>query len=135
MTQCAYVHDFYVYTHSIILHIDWAEQYGKMVKMFNFHTNLLVRLTREIADYFIQQGKSFLQVDAPQNALICSNHARNLEIGANVRDKMEPNRNSTEPSPPQPDFREHLDLLEGNDGLICQAETAVCEQEISLENS
>jgi len=133
--QYPYVHDLYIYAHNIALHVDWADKYVKMLKMFNFHTSLLVRLTRDIAGYFIKRGQTFLQADMPQNALICFNHARNLEIGANVRDKMEPNLNSTEPSCPQPDFREHLDLLEGNNGLICQAETAVRAQEHPLQIS
>jgi hypothetical protein len=128
------VHDFYIYTHNIALHLEWADDYGKIVKMFSFHTNLLVRLTREIANYFIKRGQMFLTVDAPQDALICFNHARDLEIRANLRDKIPPNPNSTEPTDPQPDFRDHLDLLEGNNGLICQAETAVRTQEGPLPN-
>ncbi len=132
---CPHVHDIYIYAHNILLHVDWADNYEKLLKMFNFHTNLLVRLTRDIAWYFIKRGQMFLEVNAPQNALICFNHARNLEIGANVREKMEPNRNTTEPNPPQPDFREHLDLLEGDDGLIYQAETAAREQEHALQSS
>jgi hypothetical protein len=93
--------------------------------MFNFRTSLLIRLTRDIAGYFIKRGQMFLEVDAPQDALVCFNHASNLKIQANVRNKMKPNPNSTETSSPQPDFREHLDILEGNNTLFCQAETAV----------
>jgi dihydrofolate reductase len=135
--QYPYVHDFYLYTHNIVLHLEWGEKYGKMLKMFNFHTNLLVRLTRDIADYFIKRGQMFLNVNVndSQKALEYFKHAQNLEIAANAREKIEPNSNGTEPSPPQPDFREHLDVLEGDNGLISQAETAIRKQEQPLQSS
>jgi hypothetical protein len=136
MRECPYIYNFYIYAHNIALHVEWADPYdSKMLKMFNFHTTLLLRLTRDIAGHFIEQGKMFLQVGAPQDALTLFNHARNLEIGANVREKIKPNSNSTEPIYAQPDFRDHLDLLEGDDGLISQAEAAARAQEYPLENS
>jgi hypothetical protein len=135
VSQYPHVHDFYIYAHNITLHFDWADEYVKYVKMFSFHTNLLVRLTRDIANYFIKRGQMFLEVDAPQDALICFNHAQNLEIRANIRDKIPSNPNSRERTDLQPDFRDHLDLLEGKNGLICQAETAIRIQGLPLENS
>jgi dihydrofolate reductase len=133
--QYPYVRDFYVYTHNIALHVEWADQYPpKMLKMFNFHTTLLLRLTRDIAGHFIERGNMFLSDDAPQNALSLFKHARKLEIGANVREKIKPSLNSTEPNYSQPDFRDNLDQLEGSNGLICQAEAAVHAQGLSLEN-
>ncbi|CAF1245069.1 unnamed protein product [Rotaria sordida] len=103
--------------------------------MFNFPTVLLVRLTRDISAYFIKQGKMYLQVDAPQNALTCFNHARNLEIQANERDKGKLNSNTKEPNCSHIDFREHLDMLEGDGGLISRAKEAVRTKEYSLEDS
>ncbi|UJR10965.1 hypothetical protein I4U23_015150 [Adineta vaga] len=113
-----YVHDIYIYAHNIGLHVDWADHYIKLIKMFNFHTNLLVRLTRDISKYFIERGKIFLSVDEPRHALKCLEHAQKLEIEANRREKMKPNLQQTETYFVQPDFRDNLDQLEGTNGLI-----------------
>ncbi|CAF3868402.1 unnamed protein product [Rotaria sp. Silwood1] len=98
-----------------------------MLKLFNFHTDLLARLTRDIANYFIKRGQMLLnsEVDMPKEALICFKHAQKLEIVANERDKMKPNLKHPEKNYAQPDFRDHLDLLEGDNGLISKAEEAI----------
>jgi hypothetical protein len=101
--------------------MEWEEQHELKLKMFRFHTNLLLRLTRDISYYFIQRGQTFLDADLPQNALTCFNHAKTLEIRANIREKIQTNSNNDEPTSPLPDFRDRLDLLEGDDGLICRA--------------
>ena len=136
LSKCPYIHNFYIYAHSIALHIDWSESYPRgLLKMFNFHITLLLRLTRDISSHFIEHGKMFLLVDDPQNALALFNHARNLEIGANKREKMPPNPKSKEPNYAQPDFRGNLDLLEGHNGLIAQAVAAVRAKGIPVEDS
>ncbi|CAF2942321.1 unnamed protein product [Rotaria sp. Silwood2] len=131
------IHDVYIYAHNIALHVDWADKYIGMLKLFNFHTDLLVRLTRDIANYFIKRGQILLnpEVDMPKEALICFKHAQQLEIVANIREKMKPNTKHPEKDYAQPDFRDHLDLLEGKNGLISKAEEAIREQDGCLEAS
>jgi hypothetical protein len=81
---------------------------------------------RDISDYFIQQGKTYLEhLDDAHNALKYFKHAWNLETRANERNKMEPNTKSTERPRIQPDFRRNLNLLEGENGLIRRAENAL----------
>ena len=136
VSQFSLVHHFYIYTHNIVLQLEWADEYPvKMVKMFNFPTDLLLRLTRDIAAHFIEQGKSFLSIDAPDYALPLFDQARKLEITANERQKRQSNPNGEQSNQPLSDFRDHLDQLEGNKGLICQAEEALRKQECSLEST
>ena len=129
----SYVHGFYIYTHNILLHRDWTEKYSTMIKMFTFHTNLLLRLTRDIAYHFIERGRWFLSLDAADNALKLFEHAQKLEMVANAREKRLSNSDGSQWNPPPPDFRDHLDLLEGEQGLIAKAEEAMRKQELSLE--
>lgn len=114
------IHKVYIYAHNLVSHARWADDYITMVRMFNFHTNLLVRLTRDISYDYIEQGQTFFSRNLPHEALTCFMRAQNLEIAANRRDKMD--ENSTEP-----DFRERLDQLEGENGLIAQAKRAIRE--------
>ena len=105
-----YVHKVYVFAHNLLDHV------------------LLVRLTRDISYDFIEHGQSFLQINAPKYALPYFIHARNLEIAANRRDKTDPNSN-------EPDFRERLNILEGENGLIYKTKEAIQSQNHSLETS
>jgi hypothetical protein len=106
-------------------HRDWASEYVECLQMFDHQVDLLVRLMRDISDYFIQQGKAYLNLEDAHNALKYFKHAWNLETRANEKDKMKPNTKSTEKPPVQPDFRLNLDLLEGENGLIRRAEKAL----------
>lgn len=135
VSKYSYIHDFYIYTHNILLHRDWTEPYEAMIQMFTFHTNLLLRLTRDIGYHFIEQGRMFLSINAPDDALTLFNHAQKLEIVANEREKRLSNWDKKQSKPPPPDFRDHLDLLEGEQGLIARAEKALRGQEFSLETS
>lgn len=137
-----YIHNYYIYTGNILLHLDWADRFSTMIKMFNFPTNLLLRLIRDIAYHFIEQGRVFLSLDAPNEALTLFNQAKNLEMVANVREARQPNSNGRQsnsngqqPNAPLPDFRDHLDLLEGAQGLIAQATDAIYRQGGSMETS
>ncbi|CAF4641571.1 unnamed protein product [Rotaria sp. Silwood1] len=106
-------------THSVLINI-WFDKTSD--SPFNN-----ARLTRDIANYFIKRGQMLLnsEVDMPKEALICFKHAQKLEIVANERDKMKPNLKHPEKNYAQPDFRDHLDLLEGDNGLISKAEEAI----------
>lgn len=127
--QYPHIHNFYIYTHNISLHIDWAEKYGQRLKMFNFHTNLLIRITRDISDYFFEEGNLLRQFGFPREALTYFELARDLEIAANNREIIKPDPNSTKSSPSQSDFCRRLALLEGDNGLISQAKKAVRTQQ------
>ena len=118
------VQSFYIYCFKMAEHVHWAIKHVGILQMFDHQINLFVQLTRDIASYLIEQGRMFLNIDAPKEALACFNHARTLEIRANVRDKMPPNPRDWAPRP-QPDVRTRLDLLEGDSGLIRQAEKAI----------
>jgi hypothetical protein len=119
------IHSFYIYCFKMINHCGWASEYDTCLQMFDHQIDLLVRLMRDISEYFIKQGSIFLEHDDPHNALKYFNHAWNLEKRANEKDKMKPNTKSTEKPPVQHDYRRHLDLLEGENGLIRRAERAL----------
>jgi hypothetical protein len=125
VNQYQLIHSFYIYCFKMIKHRDWASDYLSCLQMFDHPIDLLVRLMRDISEYFIEQGKTNLQFNDAKNALKYFNHARNLEIQANKKDKMKPNTKHTGRPSVQPDFRRHLDLLEGENGLIRRAENAL----------
>lgn len=106
-----------------------------MLNMFDFLTIVLVRLTRGISGHLIERGRMYLQVEVSQEALLCFKQAQKLEIRAKVQNNMECNNNTARQRCFKPDFREHPDLLEGDDGLLSQTETASREQGHSLESS
>ncbi|CAF3090573.1 unnamed protein product [Rotaria sp. Silwood2] len=80
---------------------------------------------RDISAYFIEQGKGYLICNDPNNALKYFKHAWNLETRANEKDKVPPNTKSKEKHVVQKDCRTRLNLLEGENGLIRQAEKAL----------
>jgi len=120
-----FIHSFYIFCFKMVNHRDWASEYVECLQMFDHPVDLLVRLMRDVSDYFIQQGKAYLNLDDARDALKYFKHAWNLETRANEKDKMKPNTKSTEKPPVQPDFRLNLDLLEGENGLIRRAEKAL----------
>lgn len=120
-----HVHHFYIFTHNILLHMDWAADYRSYLKMFDHPTDLLVRLTRDISSYFIQQGEYFMQVNAPEDALLCFSHARNLETYANERDNMGSYGSLTTQHNTRREFLVNLNRLEGDNGLISRAEAMI----------
>jgi hypothetical protein len=59
----------YVFCHNIEFHIDWALEYRDYIHIFNFDSDLLERMTRDIAEYFIERGKRIRQDNDLQGAL------------------------------------------------------------------
>lgn len=47
----------YVFCHNIANNMGWAMDYIGYIQMFNFDSELLERLTRDIAEYFIERSK------------------------------------------------------------------------------
>ncbi|CAF1488946.1 unnamed protein product [Adineta ricciae] len=127
-----YVHDIFIFAHGLAAHTDWTADYKQMVKMFRFHTTLLIRLTHEITKYFIKQGKNYLQIGDGSSALKYFKQAQKLEIEANRRSKT--TWNAVETYSNQPDYRRHLNLLEGSNGLIAQAENIMRHQELPVQS-
>jgi hypothetical protein len=119
------IHSFYIFCFKMVDHCGWASEYVECLQMFDHPVDLLVRLMRDISEYFIKQGEQFLRDKDPHNALKYFQHSLNLEKRANERDKMKPNTKNSGKPLVQPDFRRNLDLLEGENGLIRQAERAL----------
>ena len=58
----------YVYCHSIGLQIDWALEYRDYIQIFDHEADLLARMIRDIADYFVMISKRMLDEDPPNNS-------------------------------------------------------------------
>ncbi|CAF0947996.1 unnamed protein product [Rotaria sp. Silwood1] len=88
--QYPLMHSFYIFCFKMTKHADWALDYTNCLQMFDHPIDLLVRLMRDISTYFIEQGKLYLEVNDPHNALKYFKHAWNLETRANEKDKVPP---------------------------------------------
>lgn len=133
--QYSFVHNIYIYAHNLLLHVDWVCNYLGLVKTFDFPVSLLVRLTRDISKHFIDRGSTLLKINAAKHALTCLQHAEQLEHAANRREQMRNNATDNTTFGVQPVFRDHLDLLQGGNGLINRAVVALREQEEPIETS
>ena len=117
------VHRFYFFCAIIENYVDFAMDYLGCLIIFDFELDLLVRLARDISNDIISQGKEYLNnLNEPKNALKCFQAARTLNITANTLDRL----NSS--------FYEHLRMLEGENGLIRQAENMLDPQRPPDEN-
>lgn len=58
----------YVFCHSIENQMDWALEYSDYIQIFTHDADLLVRMIRDMADYFVFIGKRLLDEDPPNNA-------------------------------------------------------------------
>jgi hypothetical protein len=68
----------YVFCHNIEWQMDWGMEYLDYVQMFNFDSELLERMTRDIAEYFIERGKRLRQDNDLEGALQRLNWAKRL---------------------------------------------------------
>lgn len=59
----------YIFCHNIELHMHWVMDYVDYVQMFNFDSEVLERMTRDIADYFVERGKRLRQDNDLEGAL------------------------------------------------------------------
>jgi hypothetical protein len=55
----------YVFCHSIEKNADWILEYPEYILPFTFDADLLVRMIRDIADYFVVESKRLLEVNPP----------------------------------------------------------------------
>jgi len=58
----------YVFCHNVEYQMHWALEYSEYIQIFNHDADLLVRMIRDIADYFVMIGKRLLDEDPPNNA-------------------------------------------------------------------
>jgi len=76
----------YVLCASIMHNMKWAFNYIEHIQLFDFDTDLFIRLTRDIADYCVRQGKERMKDDDPKQALDYFSNARKLSLRANMID-------------------------------------------------
>ncbi|CAF0855761.1 unnamed protein product [Rotaria sordida] len=58
----------YVFCHEISFHIDWALDYRDYIQIFNFDADLLSRMTRDMAEYFLTESKRLLEESPPNSS-------------------------------------------------------------------
>jgi hypothetical protein len=117
-----YVHSFYFFCAIIENYVDFAYDYLSCLQIFNMEIDLLIRLTREISKDIIEQGKGYMNLNDPKNALKCFETARTLHMTANRIDTLNPS------------VYEVLRMLNGyagNIGLIQQAQDMLNQQQQS----
>jgi hypothetical protein len=59
----------YVFCHNIEYHMEWGMDYAEYVQMFNFDSELLERMTRDIAEYFIDRSSRLREDNDLRGAL------------------------------------------------------------------
>ncbi|UJR25891.1 hypothetical protein I4U23_007239 [Adineta vaga] len=114
------VHSFYIFCALIEKHAEFAADYLSCLSMFDNEIDLLVRLTRNISKDIITQGKDYLNLKCPNDALKCFENARILNITANAVDTLN--------DPVYSQLR-ILDNYEGNIGLIQIAKNMFNQQQ------
>jgi hypothetical protein len=112
-----WVHSFYFFCAIIENYVEFAYDYLSCLMIFNFELDLLVRLARDISEDIIKQGRVYMDLNEPKNALKCFEAAQTLNMTANTMDRL----NSS--------FHAHLRILNGNTGLIQQAKNMLNEQQ------
>jgi tetratricopeptide (TPR) repeat protein len=83
-----YVHRFYIFCGDIKKYVEFGMDYASCLQMFDFETDLLVRLARDISSDIIEQGKIYMEINDAENALKCFEHSLTLNINANEIDKL-----------------------------------------------
>jgi hypothetical protein len=61
----------YVFCHAIELNMDWIPEYNEYIQAFTFDADLLVRMIRDIAAYFVTDAKRLMEVDPPKYRAAC----------------------------------------------------------------
>ncbi len=80
------VYAIYVLCTVIEANIEWAVDHIGHIQLFDFDTDLFIRLTRDIADYCMKKGVELLKDDDPKQALEYFSNARKLSLRANTID-------------------------------------------------
>lgn len=83
--QNKFIHSVYVLTGNISAHYDWACDYIEKIQLFTHELDLLARLTRDIADYYMKKSSTEMTKN-PQHTLTYLYWTRQLLLSANVVD-------------------------------------------------
>jgi hypothetical protein len=86
----------YVFCHNIEWNLEWAVDYLDYVQMFNFDSELLERLIRDIAKYFIERSRRIRQDNDLEGAL---RHLHWAKILWQQSAKVEQNFSTDNPQP------------------------------------
>jgi len=114
------IHSYYIFCGYMKDNVGWVLEYvqqGLKIHMFDFEIDLLLRLSRDLSNELIEQGKKLLN-DSPQSALKYFECARSLAEKAVERDTPQNNDSSHRPS------IKHRQILDAENGLIAQARQA-----------
>lgn len=130
------VFSFYVFCLNKSYHVNWAFPYRHYLRMFTHPIDLLVRLMRDISAHFISFGKSSLHLPNTHSniPLRYFRHAEYLENKANELDYIDPQTMPNYQVFNRSSRRTYLDQLEGDDGLIRQAEAIANAQQDYTNN-
>jgi tetratricopeptide (TPR) repeat protein len=77
---------YYIFCQDIEKHMDFFLKYAACMLPFTHETDLLARLTRDISRDIIQQGRDYIEINEPKNALKCYDLAVTLNVKANELD-------------------------------------------------
>jgi hypothetical protein len=110
----------YVFCHDINLQMDWGMNYLEYVQMFNFDSELLERMTRDIAEYFITRAGRLREDNDLKGARQRLHWAKKLW---HQYDKMQQQIPTDKPRP----VRESQRMKEIN-GLIADVELALATE-------
>ena len=80
------VYEYYIFCGKMMEYTEWAQECredGLRIKMFDFETDLLIRLARDISRELIKEGKQLLNSGHPQSALTYFKYARAIADRAN----------------------------------------------------
>jgi tetratricopeptide (TPR) repeat protein len=82
------VHSFYIFCGDISKYVELAIEFASCLQTFNHETDLLVRLARDISGDIIKQGKIYMDIPEPKNALKCYDQALILNNEVNRIDTL-----------------------------------------------
>ena len=115
------VYAYYIFCGQMSTYTEWGREClaKKLnIKMFDFETDLLIRLARDMGREFIKEGEKVLNLGHPRSALTYFECANSLAEKANERER----ENDNDRHPPS---TEHKRKLDGEGGLIAQARRLV----------
>ena len=114
------IESYYIFCGYMKAHVAWAEKYlddGVDIQMFDFEVTLLIRLEKDLSEKLIATGTELLQSN-PRSALTYFQNARSLAENAVQRNTP------TDPNDRRRPSAMHRQILDGENGLIAQAQRA-----------
>ena len=121
LTEKISIYAYYIFCGQMSAYTEWGVECvaNKLnIKMFDFETDLLIRLARDMSREFIREGEKVLNLGHPRSADKYFEYAYRLAERANEREKA----NGDSRHHPS---NEHKRKLDGERGLIAQARMAM----------